>query len=131
MHSCIFLSTFDASLGHSAFLSFACQHGPSQGRSVRRLLLPFFSFQEWNGRLLSITVFFYKVYLNTLDICLFCLLGRVLSGQSIESSAPLLRVLSIFLSDILLRRLQSCWRLFLIMLPTFSKRGLQRCQQPC
>ena len=80
---------------------FSCQRGPSWGRLTRWMLLPFFSFQDWHGRLLPIIVFFYKVYLNTLDICLILLLSRVQSGKLLEGSAPFLRVLFFFdVSDV-------------------------------
>ena len=63
-------------------------------RSARRILLPFVSWQYWHGRLMPI--FFYKVYLNTLDICLPWLLSHVRSRRLIEGSAPFLRVFFFF-----------------------------------
>ena len=74
-------------------LSLDFQHDPSWGRPARRLLLLFVSWQDWHDWLLPISNFF-KMYLNTLDIFLRCILSRVWSGQLFEGSAPLLRVLS-------------------------------------
>ena len=47
----------------------------------------------WRGWNLVIDVYFYKVYLNTMDICFYWLLSRVQYGQALEGSAPILRVL--------------------------------------
>ena len=55
----------------------------------------------WSGWHLTIDVYFYKVYLNTLDILFSWLLIRVRSGQSLKESAPILRVLFSFdVSDV-------------------------------
>ena len=49
----------------------------------------------------TIIIYFYKVYLNTLDICFRWLLGHVQYGQSLEGSAPILRFLfSLDISDV-------------------------------
>ena len=55
-------------------LLFACQNNPSWGRSARRLLLPFGSFQDCHVWPLPNS--FYNVYLNTLDTFLRWLLSR-------------------------------------------------------
>ena len=49
----------------------------------------------------TIIIYFYKVYLNTLDICFRWILGHVQYGQSLEGSAPILRFLfSLDISDV-------------------------------
>ena len=99
-HACIYPQLMCRSYGLNIF-SFACQHGPSWGCSARWMLLPFFFCQDWHGRLLPIIVLFYKVYINTLDICLHWLFSRVRSGQSLEGSAPFLRFFFFFgVSDV-------------------------------
>ena len=45
---------------------------------------------------MPIDVKFYQVYLKTLDIFFFWILRRVQSGQSLEGSAPILRVIFSF-----------------------------------
>ena len=47
----------------------------------------------WRSWHLSFFVYFYKVYLNTLDICFCCILSRALSGQQLKGSALILRLL--------------------------------------
>ena len=59
----------------------------------------------WRGWHLPIYFYFYKVYLNTLDICFLCILNCVRSGQLLEVSTMLLGVLSpsmfsIFLEEV-------------------------------
>ena len=57
------------------------------------------------------------MYLNTLDICFRWILSHVWSGQSLEGSAPILRVLLSFdVSDLFWRRLQSGQKIFLSFL---------------
>ena len=51
------------------------------------MILPFFSCQYWHGRLLTIIIYFYKVYLNTLDVFFCWILICVRSGHSLEESA--------------------------------------------
>ena len=63
---------------------------------MRRILLPFVFYQDCHGQVLPITFLKYKVYLNTLDICLLWLLSCVRSGKSHEVSSPVLRVLLFF-----------------------------------
>ena len=53
------------------------QGGPYQVWLTRWLLLLFASLKEWHDWLLPITALFYRVYLNTLDICLRWLLSPV------------------------------------------------------
>ena len=69
----IFINLFKVSLGPYAYayiyarsthrsdslhlLHFACQSGPSRGWSVRRILLPFVSWQDCNGHLMPIIIF--------------------------------------------------------------------------
>ena len=75
---------------------FACQRDPSRGWSLRRILLLFVSCQDWHGRILTVIVYFYKVYFNTLAFRL-----------NLEDSAPIFRVpVSNFLiSSVFQRRL--------------------------
>ena len=81
-------------------LSFACQRSPSRGFSTSRLLLLFVSCQDWHVWLLPVTMLFYRVYFNTLDIFLGWILSHVRSGQSLEGSALFLRVLFFWVSDV-------------------------------
>ena len=67
-------------------LSFAFQWDPYCGQSAGRMLLPYVSCRYCRGWLLSIIVYFYKLYRNALDF-----------WQNLEYTAPILRVpLSIF-----------------------------------
>ena len=82
-------------LGWSIYFSCACQRGPSRGWSVRRILLPYvytclleyMTYNDW-------VVYTYKVYSNTLDICLVWIRICIWYGHSFEGSVPILRVLS-------------------------------------
>ena len=83
------------------YLFFACQRDPSRGQSVRRVLLPFVSCQDWNGWLSAYFIYFYKVYFITLDICFHWILCHVRYGHFLKGSALILRVLFYFdVSDI-------------------------------
>ena len=62
---------------------------------------------------------------------MFWLLIRVRFGQLLGGSAPLLRVPSIFLSEIFRRRIQSHQRLFMVALPIVYKKGLRRYWRTC
>ena len=73
-------------------LFFSCQREPSRGWLVRRLLLPFVSCQDLHGRILPVIAYFYKVYINTLEVCFHWILSHILYGHSLEGYNPLLRV---------------------------------------
>ena len=62
MRSCMYFSQVDASIWRSK--CFACQHNPYRGRSVRRILLPFLSFQDWHNWISAHMIYSYKVYLT-------------------------------------------------------------------
>ena len=77
-------ASFDVALASAALLG---GFGEAASPSVK--FLP----ALWSGWHLPFVVYFYKVHLNTLDICFCWLLSRVRSGHSLEGSALILRVL--------------------------------------
>ena len=101
MRPCMYLSTVDVSLVRSEYFYLCLSARPFLGLFGKVDSPPVFFCQDWHGRLLPIIVLFYKVYINTLDICLHWLFSRVRSGQSLEGSAPFLRFFFFFgVSDV-------------------------------
>ena len=125
-------------LGWSIYFSCACQRGPSRGWSVRRILLPYvytclleyMTYNDW-------VVYTYKVYSNTLDICLVWIRICIWYGHSFEGSVPILRVLSsLNVSDVFRGGFKLVRPFFLIFpaqaglsVPSNLIRGLQSCPQ--
>ena len=92
----IFLSMFNALLRRSTYFIFRFSARPFSG-SFREADAPPVCFLPRLARKYSAHyLFIYKVYLNTLDIFLLWIIIRVRCGQSLEGSAPLLRVLIFF-----------------------------------
>ena len=90
MHPCIFLSTVDVSLGRTAYFIF-CLSARTLLGSVAEVYPPPVCFLPRMELSSSAHYYlFYKLYLNTLDICLCWILSHVQSGQSLEGSAPFL-----------------------------------------
>ena len=96
MHSCIFI-TGQHILIRSAYLSCACQYGPSLGWSARWIFLPYI-LHRFLTQLVSAHwfIYFYQLYSNTFYIFLRWLLICVWSVQSLEGCAPFLRDLWLF-----------------------------------
>ena len=108
----MFLSTFDVSLGQSAYFIFCFSLWPFL-ESVGEVDAPCVCFLPRLARSASDHYYyFYKVSLNTLDLLFFCIIIPFWSVQLFYCFAPILRVLLILMSGLFRRRLRSFRRIF-------------------
>ena len=127
LHSCMCLSQVDASLGRSAIFILALTREALLGVGRRGCFSSHMFPDVYHCWISAHWVFsFNMVYSNTLDICLRWILSRDRSGNSLEGSAPFLRVLLIFSVQRFPEEAQKLSANFLIVLLTFSERRLRK-----
>ena len=86
MLSCMFFSTVNTSLGLSTIITVRLSAQSFLGLVGEAAPLPIkFKTTLWNFCHLPIIVYFYKVYLSTLDVYFFWILNRVRFGHSLLS----------------------------------------------
>ena len=130
MHLSMFLSTAGASLGQFAYFILHLSARPFLG-SVRKAAPPPVCLLPILARLASSHYYFYKVYLNTLDICLRWILSYVWYGRYLEGSALFLRVLFFFDVSNVFGGVPMWSVNILIVLTTFYEMELRRCCRTC